>query len=662
MPSLEIVNFNIVCATIGGFITLFGLVSYLLKEKFYLSEALISTLAGVVFSPHATNWIKPLDFANGNSVDLETITLYFTRLVLGVQLVLAGVQLPSKYLWKQWKSLSILLGPGMCLMWISTSLLVWALVPNINFLFALAVGASVTPTDPILSNSIVKGKFADKNIPGPLQKIIIAESGANDGLGYPFLFLALYLIKFTGDHGLGVEGGAGRAMALWFYETWAYTILMSVAYGAVVGWIAKELLHWAEERHYVDRESFLVFAITLALFIVGTVGMLGSDDVLACFIAGNAFTWDDWFRLETMDDSLQPTIDMLLNVAIFMWFGAVCPWHSFVDNSVIPIYRLIPLGILVLLLRRLPMVLLFHKKIPQIEELTHAMFVGFFGPIGVSAIFYLYIARQFLREIEVDGQEREDAARLSEILNVVIWFLAVCSIFVHGLSIPLGKLGFYLPRTISTAISSERVSASQSMARTDDDEPSVPSIGAAAMNEERTLMSHFRRRRLTTSERGEAQTKKRSWVPRSFAKAAQHVADDLTRPANQKAHHRENEADTDATGSGSSSSGGSPDTSNDHGGARPDISGPRNARLIGHAINDPPVSIDRAGVEDGDEDGPKINVTSPVQSPVRSRRQSPERSGVETPTAVRAGGWQRSIRFGDEAKAETANPQVMRDA
>lgn len=265
MPTLDVSNFNIVCATLGGFITLFGLVSYLLKEKFYLSEALIATLAGVVFSPHATNWIKPLDFANGNEVDLETITFYFARLVLGVQLVLAGVQLPSKYLKKEWKSLCLMLGPVMCTMWMFTSLLVWAMVPNINFLFALAVGSCVTPTDPILSNSIVKGKFADKNIPPALQKIIIAESGANDGLGYPFLFLALYLIKFTGDHGLGVSGGAGKAMGLWFYDTWVYVIIMSVVYGAVVGWLAKELLHWAEERHYVDRESFLVFAITLAV-------------------------------------------------------------------------------------------------------------------------------------------------------------------------------------------------------------------------------------------------------------------------------------------------------------------------------------------------------------------------------------------------------------
>jgi len=184
--------------------------------------------------------------------------------------------------------------------------------------------------------------------------------------------------------------------------------------------------------------------------------MIGSDDVLACFIAGNTFTWDDWFRKETLDDSLQPTIDMLLNVAVFIWFGAVCPWYSFAHNSQIPIYRLIFLGILVLLLRRPPIVLVMHKKIHQIEEWRQALFVGYFGPIGVSAIFYLYVSLEYLKtNIDVDGQEREDAIRLGEIMTVVVWFLVVCSIVVHGLSIPLGKLGFYLPRTISTAISQD---------------------------------------------------------------------------------------------------------------------------------------------------------------------------------------------------------------
>jgi len=454
MPTLAFTNFNIVCSVLGGFITLFGLVSYLFKEKFYLSEALISLLAGVAFSPHATNFVKPLEYT-GSQANLNAVTLYFSRLVLGVQLVLAGVQLPSRYLQKEWKPLALLLGPIMAVMWIASSLLIYAMVPNLPWLHALAVGACVTPTDPVLSNSIVKGKFADKNIPKDLQRIIIAESGANDGLGYPYLFLALYLIKYTGQGGLGQDGGARTAIGLWFGETWGYTITLSIVYGATVGWIAKELLHWAEEKKFVDRESFLIFAITLALFIVGTCGMIGSDDVLACFIAGNAFTWDDWFRLETLDDSLQPTIDMLLNLAVFIWFGAICPWALFAHNSVIPTYRLIFLGILILLLRRLPIVFVMHTFIHQIEEKRQAIFVGFFGPIGVSAIFYLYISLEFLEGITVDGVQRSDAEELGEVITVVIWFLAICSIVVHGLSIPLGKLGFFLPRTLSRAFTSQ---------------------------------------------------------------------------------------------------------------------------------------------------------------------------------------------------------------
>ena len=115
------------------------------------------------------------------------------------------------------------------------------------------------------------------------------------------------------------------------------------------------------------------------MFIIGTVGLIGSDDVLACFIAGNAFTWDDWFRVETADDTLQPTIDMLLNVAVFVWFGAVCPWDKFLHNDgLVPIHRLIILGILVLLLRRPPVIALMHTRIHQIEHWRQASIVGFF--------------------------------------------------------------------------------------------------------------------------------------------------------------------------------------------------------------------------------------------------------------------------------------------
>src|SRR5436305_15323981 len=118
----------------------------------------------------------------------------------------------------------------------------------------MVFGACVTPTDPILSNTIVKGKFADAHIPIDLQRIIIAESGANDGLGYPFVFIALYFIKYCVVGEPSFPGGAGETMRLWFGETLGYTIIFSVAYGAVVGWVAKDLLHWSEARKLVDRK------------------------------------------------------------------------------------------------------------------------------------------------------------------------------------------------------------------------------------------------------------------------------------------------------------------------------------------------------------------------------------------------------------------------
>lgn len=52
-------------------------------------------------------------------------------------------------------------------------------------------------------------------------------------------------------------------------------------------------------------------------------GFSGSDDLLACFAAGNAFSWDDWFREETEEAHFQEVIDMMLNLAVFAYIGAI---------------------------------------------------------------------------------------------------------------------------------------------------------------------------------------------------------------------------------------------------------------------------------------------------------------------------------------------------
>lgn len=94
----------------------------------------------------------------------------------------------AKYAKSTWVSLTLVLGPGMTVTWLISSLLVWGLAANASLLQALVVGACVTPTDPVLAQTIVKGTFADKHVPDSLAQLIAAESGANDGLGFAFIF------------------------------------------------------------------------------------------------------------------------------------------------------------------------------------------------------------------------------------------------------------------------------------------------------------------------------------------------------------------------------------------------------------------------------------------------------------------------------------------
>jgi NhaP-type Na+/H+ or K+/H+ antiporter len=92
----------------------------------------ISLLLGLALGPYGANLLRPLSFA-GDATKIDTITLSLSRLVLGVQLLLAGVHLPKNYLRKEWKPLSIVLGPGMVLQWGVVSALIYWMVPGVAF-------------------------------------------------------------------------------------------------------------------------------------------------------------------------------------------------------------------------------------------------------------------------------------------------------------------------------------------------------------------------------------------------------------------------------------------------------------------------------------------------------------------------------------------------
>ncbi|KAJ9654376.1 Na+/H+ antiporter [Neophaeococcomyces mojaviensis] len=425
---------HLVYIILGGFTSIFMLVSLFIKEKLYIGEATVATLCGLIFGPHAANLIDPSTWGNQDQITLE-----FSRIVLVVQCFAVGVELPKAYMERHWLSVVLLLVPVMTFGWLITSLFIWWMIVPLTWLESLCAAACVTATDPVLASSVVgKGKFA-KRVPKHIRDLLSAESGCNDGMAFPFIYLALYLIQYHLD--------AKHVVQHWFCNTILYECVWGAVYGVLIGYIARQAIKLAERKGIIDRESFLVFYFVLALFCAGSGSMLGMDDLLVGFAAGVGFSNDGWFTEKTEESHVSNVIDLLLNLTYFVYLGTIIPWDQY--NSTIhglEPWRLVVIALLVIFFRRIPIMLMLKPIIPDIKTWREALFCGHFGPIGVGAIFVAILARA---ELETGSTTPlavlPDPSDAEYTLIYTIWpittFLVIASIVVHGSSIAVFTLG-----------------------------------------------------------------------------------------------------------------------------------------------------------------------------------------------------------------------------
>ncbi|CAJ0759785.1 5169_t:CDS:10 [Entrophospora sp. SA101] len=359
---------SVIALVLGSFILIFGLVSYLVRGKIYISETLIAFIVGVIVGPYVLNIINPKSLG-----DVNIMAKQFTRIVIAIQVMAAGVVLPKAYLRTEFRSIIILVVPVMSWMWVVSGLAVYLFVPRLTFLGALLIASSVTPTDP--------GKYAEKYVPANVRDAISAESAAND-----------------------------EALGKWVYYIMVYQILLSVVIGFVIGYIGRKIIYWAFQRGFIDKEVFLAFIIVLAFFVLGIVGIISSDDLLASFITG------DWFRKEMHGSNVQEVIDMLFNMTIFVFIGTAMPWSSYNDDYLgLSYWRLILMAIFILFFRRLPIVMALFKFMPAVKTTQEALFTGWFGPMG--AVFYAQVARETFTHYNNELENPDDPnARVRDLI------------------------------------------------------------------------------------------------------------------------------------------------------------------------------------------------------------------------------------------------------
>jgi sodium/hydrogen antiporter len=397
MPSMT--GFNTAVAIAAGVVLVLGLFAGYVKNRLWFAEPAICLVTGIVVGPAL---LGLADFAAWR-VDPDLVLLEVCRLTLGIAVMGAALRLPPKYELHNVAAIAVVLGIGLPLMWLTSAALAGVLL-GLPVLAALLLGAALAPTDPVIAGSIGSGKVAERCLPGRLRHLLTFESGANDGLGLMFVVLPILLLQH----------GPSDAMRDWLTRVLLWEVLGAVAVGAAAGWLSGRLLTWALRQPFSESPSTITVGLALSLTVLTLVRLMGSDGILAVFAAGVIFG-RYVSRAETRHEHAQEAIGRFFDLPAFVLLGVMLPWSAWAGLG----WAGVALALAVLVLRRLPWWLALQPLIGPLETRRDAAFVGWFGPIGVSTVYYALLA-----------QERTGIDQIWPAASLVVF----CSVLVHGVS------------------------------------------------------------------------------------------------------------------------------------------------------------------------------------------------------------------------------------
>lgn len=395
-------TFHLALAVGGVTLLALGLASGFVKDRLWVSEPLIAVLVGVLAGPAVLDAVV----VSIPEEQQNTILLEVARLTLGVSIMGAALRLPSRWEIDNWRELAVVLTAGMALMWMASGLLALAIL-GLPVLLAFLVGAVVTPTDPVLADSIVTGRLAEQTVPGRMRHSVTAESGANDGLALMFVMLPVFLL----------EHPTGDALSGWSQEVLLRKVLGAIAVGFAIGWAAARVFLWVLKKHETARHSVLTLSVSLALAVLGIGLALKMDSLLAVFVAGLAFNRVTHAHEAGLEEKLQTAILRFFDVPVFILIGILLPWQGWMDLG----SPGVAFAFAVLLLRRPPVWMLLRPLLSSALTWRDAAFNGWFGPIGVSAVFYA---------MHLHHERVAHAELIWHVASLVVF----CSVVAHGIT------------------------------------------------------------------------------------------------------------------------------------------------------------------------------------------------------------------------------------
>ena len=362
-------------------------------ERTWISGAIIFTAFGLLIGPVGLDLIsfKADREAIRTLVELTLALVLFTDAAgadmgvlikfkkLPVRLLLVGLPL------------TILLGFG-----------VGALLFQKLSLFEVALLATMlAPTDAALGKAVV----SNDTVPNAVRQGLNVESGLNDGICVPILFLFLALATGRVD-----EGGHWQ-LAI---KLVAEEIGIGLTVGLLLTVLAAGLLKLARRRNWLTETRIQVPIVALALACFATAQSIGGSGFIAAFSGGLLFGVLAKQHREEFLRAAEGTGDTM---ALITWviFGAAVVSKAMGNFSWnVVLYALLSLT----LIRMLPV---FFSLTGLAVNTEGKLFIGWFGPRGLASVVFAVIVLN--ANLPNDGT-----------LAMTVVCTVILSIILHGIS------------------------------------------------------------------------------------------------------------------------------------------------------------------------------------------------------------------------------------
>ncbi|MCL4473985.1 MAG: cation:proton antiporter [Actinobacteria bacterium] len=232
---------------------------------------------------------------------------------------------------------------------------------------SLLLGALLSPTDPVLTSSVV----TNRKIPSAIRNSLNLESGFNDGLALPAVLIFALALQ------IGGVGGAEHAW--WRFLT--FDLLIGATVGVAGAFLAVRLLRLFRGRLSLVPHYRSLYAFAVALLLYGISILLTGNGFITVYVAGIVFAG----AVEgdtAVFARFSRDVGEVLKLATFVIFGSLLTFSLLLGDGASGILFAVFVLFAARAIALLPALAGTRLDWPQ------RLFMSWFGPKGVACIAY----------------------------------------------------------------------------------------------------------------------------------------------------------------------------------------------------------------------------------------------------------------------------------